>query len=71
MAKARLFVREVGKTAYEQNNGDYASEEAALTEGTRLCTHGGVEAFEVWSLAAAYEREFVVRRTDEVPADVD
>lgn len=61
MPRSRLMVREIGDTKFVTHNGDYPTEQEAHAEGTRLCTQGGCEAFEVWTLHSAFEREFTMR----------
>lgn len=62
MARSRLLVRETGTTKFVPNNGDYPDEYAAHQDGTRLCELGSCDAFEVWALHSAFEREVMMRR---------
>lgn len=55
---ARLFAREVGQREFAKVNGDFPDAQAAQSAGEDLCRNGNVEAFEVWSLVGAYERQW-------------
>lgn len=58
---ARLFVREVGQREFAKQNGDFDTTNAAFAAGEELCRNGNVEAFEVWNLHCAFERQWTLR----------
>ncbi len=58
---ARLFVREVGQREFAKQNGDFPDHLTAYEAGEELCRNGNVEAFEVWELHCAFERQWTLR----------